>query len=90
MKYNKGNLSDTMRVATLTAKKRNCVQYVSPTAYGLLIDEAIPAPWLQHYVVSPDGACTYRGGWAGPKFRECESACKTRYTYLVQKIGTRT
>ena len=51
MKYNRGNINDTLRVAKIVLGRDNKARYVFATANGFLIDRN-PPPFAQaHYIV---------------------------------------
>lgn len=51
MKYNRGDINDTLRVAKIVSQRDNRARYVFATAGGFLIDRN-PPPFAQaHYIV---------------------------------------
>ena len=49
MKYNRGNIEDTLRVARIVSGKDNKPRFVFATAYGFVIDKNPPPVCQQHY-----------------------------------------
>jgi len=58
MRYNRGSIEDTGRVALIHAKRTGKVCYIVPTANGLTIEESQPH-FVNFHVCYPDGHHEY-------------------------------
>ena len=62
MKYNRGDINDTMSIAIMAAKRDNIPYYIEATAYGLLITKFKPPMWSAYFVINPDGKVSKHTG----------------------------
>lgn len=56
MKYNRGSVQDTLRVASIMVAKHQSTLFVWATACGMTIGKSKPPFGQHHYVVTPAGA----------------------------------
>jgi len=52
MRYNRGDINDTLRVASISSVKNNRVKYVFATGCGFLIDNNPPVFTQAFYIVN--------------------------------------